>query len=154
MTPLSAFGPEEVSSPVVGRKPKPTALKLAANNPGKRRLNDAEPKPPAFAAVPPCPDWLTGEARAYWELQAPIDHATGILTTADVHAYAGLALTWADVRAAEHARDRRKALEIYRAYATDFGKNPASRTRIKATPPDAHVDPISAFKAQRPARPA
>ena len=30
-----------------GRKPKPTALKLLEGNPGKRRINGTEPKPPS-----------------------------------------------------------------------------------------------------------
>lgn len=32
-----------------GRKPKPTALKELEGNPGKRTLNDKEPKPPKKA---------------------------------------------------------------------------------------------------------
>ena len=44
-----------------GRKPKPTAIKELEGNPGKRPLNDAEPKPEHKA--PPCPKWLEPEAK-------------------------------------------------------------------------------------------
>lgn len=139
---------------MVGRKPTPTALKLAANNPGKRRLNDAEPKFPAFDSVPPCPERLTGEARAHWEEQAPLHHAAGTLARAFIPSFTILCRLWAKVCEAEDARALRLAAEIYRAYATDMGANPAASTRIKANPPDAHRDPVRDFQSRRPARPA
>ena len=43
-----------------GRKPKPTALKVLEGNPGKRPLNENEPKPERKA--PECPSWLEPEA--------------------------------------------------------------------------------------------
>ena len=45
-----------------GPRPRPTALKLARGNPGKRRLNTDEPKP--RTGVGDCPDWLDKEGRA------------------------------------------------------------------------------------------
>ena len=39
-----------------GRKPTPTALKVLEGNPGKRKLNDNEPRPDKKA--PSCPKWL------------------------------------------------------------------------------------------------
>ena len=47
-----------------GRKPKPTALKELEGNPGKRPLNDREPKPEKKA--PPCPKWLNDDAKKEW----------------------------------------------------------------------------------------
>ena len=44
-----------------GRKPTPTAIKELEGNPGKRPLNDAEPKPERKA--PPCPKGLEPEAK-------------------------------------------------------------------------------------------
>ena len=44
-----------------GPPPKPTALRLLQGNPGKRRLNDAEPKPKQ--SLPRCPDWLPANAK-------------------------------------------------------------------------------------------
>ena len=47
-----------------GRKPKPTALKELEGNPGKRRLNQREPKPTGdlYAA----PGWMTDSQREGW----------------------------------------------------------------------------------------
>ena len=44
-----------------GRKPKPTAVKIDEGNPGKRRINGREPKPPA--SLPDCPAHLSDEAK-------------------------------------------------------------------------------------------
>ena len=43
-----------------GRKPTPTAIKELEGNPGKHKINEAEPKPEKKA--PPCPKWLEPEA--------------------------------------------------------------------------------------------
>ena len=47
-----------------GRRPKPTALKELEGNPGKRRLNTAEPKPEGdlYAA----PEWMSDSQREGW----------------------------------------------------------------------------------------
>ena len=47
-----------------GRKPTPTALKVLEGNPGKRKLNDNEPRPEKKA--PSCPKWLEPEAKKEW----------------------------------------------------------------------------------------
>lgn len=69
-----------------GPAPKPTALKIAAGNPGKRKLNDAEPLPPQGEIAPP--DYISIEARRHWERIAPVVIAMRTLTTADVDAFA------------------------------------------------------------------
>ena len=48
-----------------GPKPKPTHLKVVEGNPGRRKLNDKEPKPRGNLYDPP--DWLTDAQRAGWE---------------------------------------------------------------------------------------
>lgn len=48
-----------------GRKPKPTALKLVQDNPGKRPLNKREPKARGNLYDPPA--WLTEDQRKGWE---------------------------------------------------------------------------------------
>ena len=60
-----------------GRKPKPTALKLLEGNPGKRPLNDKEPKPQKKA--PSCPKWLDPEAKKEWRRLASKMEMMGIL---------------------------------------------------------------------------
>ena len=64
-----------------GRKLKPTALKRANGNPGKRPLNLAEPIPPE--GLPDCPDHLSDSARAEWHRLAAVLHGMGIFTTVD-----------------------------------------------------------------------
>lgn len=49
---------------MIGRKPKPTHLKLIQGNPGKRPLNVSEPLPQGNLNVPP--DWLTPDQQAGW----------------------------------------------------------------------------------------
>lgn len=51
-----------------GRKPKPTAIKVLEGNPGKRELNEYEPKPAKKA--PRCPSWLEDEAKKEWKRTA------------------------------------------------------------------------------------
>jgi P27 family predicted phage terminase small subunit len=80
-----------------GRKPKPTALKIVTGNPGKRKLNEREPKP--GTGRPPLPAWLDellpdpseGQSgkearsaiRSAWERVAERCEAMGVLTVAD-----------------------------------------------------------------------
>jgi hypothetical protein len=47
-----------------GPRPEPSSLKLLKGNPGKRPLNEREPKPPAGA--PEAPAHLDEEARREW----------------------------------------------------------------------------------------
>ena len=50
---------------MAGRKPKPTALKLLAGNPGGRKLNKQEPIPSGQLINPP--EWMTNEQKADWK---------------------------------------------------------------------------------------
>jgi len=70
-----------------GRKPKPTALKALEGNPGRRALNENEPKP--RGAVSACPDWLEDEAKAEWARMGEILARMGVLTEVDLTACAG-----------------------------------------------------------------
>ena len=47
-----------------GRKPVPTHLKVLRGNPGKRRLNDQEPKPEGELADPP--EWMSESQKQGW----------------------------------------------------------------------------------------
>src|SRR4051812_31093346 len=76
-----------------GRKPKPTALKRAEGNPGKRRLPANEPTPEI--AAPDCPAHLTAGARAEWDRLAPELEANGLLTRVDRAALAGYCVLYA-----------------------------------------------------------
>lgn len=65
----------------VGRPAKPTALKIAQGNPGKRPLNTQEPVPPA--GIPTCPAYLSDEAKREWNRKAPDLVAMGLLSLID-----------------------------------------------------------------------
>jgi hypothetical protein len=65
-----------------GRPPKPTALKLLQGNPGKRPLNDREPKPAVGCEMP---EFVKGDPLyvAEWNREAPRLIRLGILTEID-----------------------------------------------------------------------
>ncbi len=66
-----------------GRPPKPTALKMLHGNPGRRPLNDKEPKPARGERPPAAPSWLDTAARNVWRRLAPELHRLGLLTGLD-----------------------------------------------------------------------
>lgn len=70
-----------------GRKPTPTAIKELEGNPGKRPLNEKEPKPQKKA--PTCPKWLDPEAKKEWRRLAKQMEKLGIQTEVDMAAFVG-----------------------------------------------------------------
>ncbi len=67
----------------MGNRPKPTELKLIQGNPGKRPLNEDEPKPPR--GIPEMPVWLKDHPIAVfeWERESKILDDMGIMTLAE-----------------------------------------------------------------------
>ena len=148
-------------APGGGRKPKPTALKVLAGNPGKRKLNDREPKPKAV--IPRCPKILQGEARSEWRRIAKKLHALGLLTEIDRAALTGYCLAWARLVEAEEMLRKHgtvivskngfpvqspylniatKATEQLVRMLVEFGMTPSSRARIQVpAAPAAGADP-------------
>ena len=132
-----------------GRKPKPTKLKILAGNPGKRRLNDAEPKP--RGKVGTCPDWLSAAAKAEWRRVLPELEFLGLASLIDRAALAAYCQAWAELVDATRQLTRegrtidtekgctahpavarqKAALGALRAFASEFGLTPASRSRIR-----------------------
>lgn len=134
-----------------GRKPKPTALKVLEGNPGRRPLNEYEPVPPK--AKIECPDWLEEEAKREWNRLAPSLEAMGVLTMADVTAFAGYCQAYARWREAEEFISKhgsifqtpsgyvqqvpqvsiaQQNLKIMQSLCSEFGLTPATRARIIA----------------------
>ncbi len=70
-----------------GVKPKPTALKVLTGNPGRRPLNQREPKPKG--ALGEAPAWLTPGQREVWG-EAVASAPRGLLTRLD----ASVLLVW------------------------------------------------------------
>jgi P27 family predicted phage terminase small subunit len=83
---------------MVGRKPKPTHLKLVAGNPGRRKLNHAEPKP--RRGRPSAPAHVSDKARETWRYVAGVLDRMGVLTEADALALEMLCEAYADYLAA------------------------------------------------------
>lgn len=134
-----------------GRKPKPTALKLLEGNPGKRPINENEPIPPKGTVK--CPTWLEPEAKKEWKRLAPSLEAMGVLTQADLTAFAGYCQAYARWKEAEEFISQhgsifqtpsgyvqqvpqvsiaQQNLKIMQSFCSEFGLMPATRARIIA----------------------
>lgn len=79
-----------------GPAPKPSRLQELAGNPGHRKKNTAEPRPPQPAGIPEPPPHLDDDAKAEWRRVAPILHALELLTDADLHPLAAYCQAVAD----------------------------------------------------------
>ena len=85
-----------------GRRPKPTRLKMLTGNPGKRPLNDDEPRPEA--SIPECPPELGPVAREEWDRLVGELAALRLLTNLDraaLAAYCGAYALWAEATEAD-----------------------------------------------------
>jgi P27 family predicted phage terminase small subunit len=137
-----------------GRRPIPTRLKLLTGNPGKRPLNEDEPRPEI--AAPECPKELGPIARQEWDRLVDELMALGLLTNLDraaLGAYCGAYALWAEATEAiqkygamikspqgfpiqsPYLAIANRQAEIMMRIASEFGFTPASRSRI-STPSD------------------
>jgi P27 family predicted phage terminase small subunit len=82
-----------------GRPRKPSAVKEAMGNPGKRASNKREPDPEYLADLTP-PDWLPEGAKVIWREEAPKFRKARLLTEIDVMAFADLCVAQWDFRRA------------------------------------------------------
>ena len=141
-----------------GRRPKPTRLKVLTGNPGKRPLNNDEPRPEP--AVPECPPELGPAAQAEWNRLVGDLASLKLLTNLDraaLAAYCGAYALWAESTEAiqkfgvmvkaptgfpiqsPYVSIANRQAEIMMRIAAEFGFTPASRSRIatpKPTEPD------------------
>ncbi|WP_263079237.1 phage terminase small subunit P27 family [Endozoicomonas sp. Mp262] len=67
-----------------GRKPKPSARKQLAGNPGKRKINTEEPSFTQLVEASP-PDWLDDIARGMWETIVPQLCREKVVAVTDLH---------------------------------------------------------------------
>lgn len=67
-----------------GRKPKPTAKKQLAGNPGKRALNTAEPQFSKITQIDP-PDWFSERAATMWNMIIPELLRENVVAITDLH---------------------------------------------------------------------
>lgn len=87
--------------PKPGPRPIPTKLKELAGNPGRRKLNDAEPRFPAPRRLPSPPVSLSEEAAAIWRKLGKYLLDTHLLTFVDVYALEMFCVSTARWRKAE-----------------------------------------------------
>jgi P27 family predicted phage terminase small subunit len=146
-----------------GRKPLPSNVERLRGNPGKRRLNDAEPRPAARVAA--CPTCLGDEARKEWQRLSKELAELGLLTGLDrgmLAAYCQAHALWVEAVSSierygtmvkspngypmqsPYVAVANKQVDIMVRIAAEFGMTPSSRTRIRVgekTP----EDPFEAF---------
>jgi P27 family predicted phage terminase small subunit len=147
-----------------GRKPKPTALKALAGNPGKRALNRNEPRP---AGIPTAPKHLDREAKREWKRVSSELIALGLLTSVDRAALAAYCAAYSRWITAEENVQKfgavikspksgypiqnpflgiaNTALDQMRKFLTEFGMTPASRSRLSVDAAATSSDPFAEF---------
>lgn len=135
-----------------GRPPKPTHLKIVAGNPGRRPLNDEEPRP--VVEIPKRPPELSKDAAAEWKRISKELHELGMLTKIDRAALAAYCQAWARWIEAQKALQQfgtvvrspsgypmqspylaiaNEAFRQMLALLTEFGMTPAARSRIRVS---------------------
>ncbi|MFZ4773946.1 MAG: phage terminase small subunit P27 family [Terrimicrobiaceae bacterium] len=151
----------------MGRQPKPTALKKLQGNPGKRPLNENEPRP--VPNIPGCPSHIVGPARKEWKRLTAELFTQGLLTSLDRAALAGYCAAYGRWVEAEKAIRKdgltmvtpngflvqtpyvgiaNKSVEQMCKFAAQFGMTPASRSKIKiGSAPE--EDPFETFVRQQ-----
>ena len=133
----------------MGRPKKPTALKVLEGNPGKRPLPANEPKPAPI--MPDCPKWFDAEAKAFWNKSGPKLNRLGLLTEVDGPAFEAVCQRYSLwVRCEKRMKAKglimktetgyeqqrpevsiaKNALADVKAFLTEFGMTPASRSKI------------------------
>ena len=154
---------------MVGRRPKPTALKLVTGNAGKRALNKTEPKP--RREIPSCPAHLDDSGKVAWGRLSVLLDRMGVLTEADSFALERLCDCYADILACRILIERdgrtyetvdqggntliknnpavnqlRAADSQFKSYLVEFGLTPAARSKVHAIPDDDDKkDPLKEF---------
>jgi P27 family predicted phage terminase small subunit len=156
----------------VGRKTKPTALKLVQDTQRSSRANPAEPSLPV--AMPKAPETLSQRAKESWDLFAPQLVAMGVLTEADFSALELLCETraeWLDasdeidahgravyesvdensgklmIRTHPSVTQRADAARRMQSLLSDFGLSPSSRAKVGRANTGSKDDPSKKYFA-------
>lgn len=142
-----------------GPAPKPTRIKVLNGNPGHRPLNTREPMPKRGRPV--CPAWLDDEAKTVWRKLVPELDRLGLLTVVDDWMLAGFCQACAELKQATETlrkdgrytqnaagtqvshpavSQQRSALKAVMDFASRFGLDPSSRTKLSAPAPESDAD--------------
>ena len=154
---------------MAGRRPKPTVLRLVEGNPGKRKINKAEPKPKR--EIPSCPAHLSDAGKVAWGRLSVLLDRMGVLTEADSAALERLCDCYSDILICREsliadgwtyktmdaqgntlikgnpaATQLRAADAQFKSYLIEFGLTPSARTKVHAAPDeDKKADPLAEF---------
>ncbi len=135
----------------VSNRPEPTHFRLLQGNPGRRPINENEPKPRVPRRAPPPPAFLGTEAKAEWRrvIRELLD--LGLYTALDRSALAAYCQAWDQWLKAEAVLARAgrlvktptgydrpspfvaiasNAMKHLKAFLIEFGMTPASRSRV------------------------
>jgi P27 family predicted phage terminase small subunit len=136
-----------------GRRPTPTHLKVLRGNPGKRRLNQNEPRP--NVERPSCPPDLSKVARKEWRRIVPILEELQIVARLDRAALSAYCESWARWREAErkiaetslviktkngnvienpYYSIAKRERELMHKFLIEFGMTPSSRAKLSVRP--------------------
>jgi P27 family predicted phage terminase small subunit len=156
-----------------GRRAKPTKLKKLAGNPGKRELNEKEPKP--RCVEPEMPPNLGKLAAAEWKSIVAELQPLGMLSSVDGKALAAYCHAFEQWVAADKEVSARGIiveepildkegnevgtkikrnpadiasqswLKVMKSYLIEFGMTPSSRTRLRIDKPQGNEDPEEAY---------
>lgn len=150
-----------------GRKPKPAAEKKLSGNPGRRKINKREPKPPE--GVPRCPPHLSDGAKKIWYELAGVASPMGILSLADVWSFEVLVCAIARYRIASGCvheegmlvpngsiKQKSPWLNILKdaegtinTFGSKFGLSPADRARLTIGNDEDEEDPLKQLLKRR-----
>ena len=149
----------------------PTKLKILYGNPGKRPLNESEPKPKPI--VPKCPVWLGPIAKKEWRRVVPELERLGLLTCVDGAALEGYCESygkWVEMtqflkkfekqgymfktpsgymQQLPQVSMAQRYLAAVRAFCTEFGLTPSSRARMTLPGQTDEDDPMEEFLRKR-----
>jgi P27 family predicted phage terminase small subunit len=152
---------------MIGRPPKPTAVRAAEGNPGKRKLNRAELRQAVVA--PKMPKKLSDEAKADWRRLARLFLERGIIRPEDQDQLANLCEAIATLREARSALadmpvKQRLMLKVGQGFqanpllyiirdqvrminriGAEFGLSPAARTRLTFDEQASDADDLEAM---------
>jgi P27 family predicted phage terminase small subunit len=138
-----------------GRRPKPTRLKVLTGNPGKRPLNQNEPRP--APEIPECPPELGPVARREWDRLVGELGKLKLVTNLDraaLAAYCGAYALWSEATEAiqkygtmvkspsgypiqsPYVAIANRLAELMMRISAEFGFTPASRSRISTPRPE------------------
>lgn len=130
----------------VGRKAKPTSLKLLSGLPGRRPLPEGEPATAPLSDEPP--EWLGTEAIYFWQQLLPVMRQMRVAQESDRVALGNLCILLAAIKGAQDTFEY-KAIPPLMGQATrimaEFGMTPASRTKVKQLATGEESDPFDAF---------